>query len=205
MLSGVISSWIPAAWRSILLIRRTFNSWVCPPRIFFAGKAGGQGDISDNLNTATPSCQKVVYDALTISPVCEMYFIAAMCLFWAKQSFCMAYRFRLRRNISEKSWTLAILYRWLAADSLFISMLFLVYILFNAGLLAADILLLIGANCCSTTVSQWGLHVVFDFLQPISSHAREKLASTLTPCCLIENLPPVTLERSNNFDYVSTC
>jgi hypothetical protein len=30
--------------QSILLIRRTYNTWVCPPGIFFADNAGGKGD-----------------------------------------------------------------------------------------------------------------------------------------------------------------
>ena len=47
--------------------------------------------------------------------------------------------------------------------------------------------------------------VVFDCLQPITSRPREKLASTPTPCGMIENMSHATLERSANFECVSSC
>ena len=67
MLSGELSSSLSAGWRSIRLFRRTSNIWVHHPGRSFADKAGGTGDFSDNLNTATPSCWKSHQDALTIS------------------------------------------------------------------------------------------------------------------------------------------
>jgi len=55
MLSGAPSSPLAAGWRSMFLIRRSFNTWFRPPGRSFADKAGGTGDVSDNLNVATPS------------------------------------------------------------------------------------------------------------------------------------------------------
>jgi len=48
MLSAALSSSHTAGWRSILCIRRTFYSWLLPPRRFVAETAGGTGDLSDN-------------------------------------------------------------------------------------------------------------------------------------------------------------
>jgi hypothetical protein len=58
MLSDELSSSLSVGWRSILLIQRTFNSSVRPPGRYFADKAGGTGDLSDNLNAAGPSWWK---------------------------------------------------------------------------------------------------------------------------------------------------
>jgi len=55
MLSGVQISSVLTGWWLILRIRRTFKIWVRPPGRFFADKGGGKGDLSDNLNAATPS------------------------------------------------------------------------------------------------------------------------------------------------------
>jgi hypothetical protein len=47
--------------------------------------------------------------------------------------------------------------------------------------------------------------VVLDCLQPITSRAREKLASTRTPCGMMENMSQGTLERSAYSEYGSSC
>jgi len=90
MLSGALSSSLLTGWCLILRTQRTFKIWVCPPGRSFANKAGGKGDLSDNLNAAAPSCCKSDQDALTISSVSEMYPTAVICLFWARNSFCVA-------------------------------------------------------------------------------------------------------------------
>ena len=58
MLSGTLLTSVSTEWWFILLIPRIFNIWVRPPGRFFADKAGGKGDLSDNLNAAAPSCYK---------------------------------------------------------------------------------------------------------------------------------------------------
>jgi len=83
MLSSELSSSLLAGWWSICLIWRTFNTWVRPSGRYFADKAGGTGDFSDNLNSAAPSCSKFHQNALMISSVSEMYPPAVICLFWA--------------------------------------------------------------------------------------------------------------------------
>jgi len=58
MLSGSLSSSLSPGWWLILRIWRTFKIWVLFPGRSFADKAGGKGDLSDNLNAAAPSCWK---------------------------------------------------------------------------------------------------------------------------------------------------
>ena len=53
MLSGSLFPSQFAGWRSILQIRWTFNTWVSPPGRFFADKASGKRNLSNNLNAAT--------------------------------------------------------------------------------------------------------------------------------------------------------
>jgi len=132
-LSGALSSSPSAGCRSICLIRRTFNIWGCPPKRSFADKAGGWGDLSDNLNAAAQSCWKFVQDALTISSVSEMYLTAVIYLFWARDSFLVAQRFWLPCHISKKLWTLAILCNFLSSASFFSSMLFSALVVSNTG------------------------------------------------------------------------
>jgi len=56
MVSVARSSSISTGWWEILQILRTFNICVCSPGRSFADKGGGNGDLSDNLNSAAPSC-----------------------------------------------------------------------------------------------------------------------------------------------------
>jgi len=67
MLSCVLSLSLSTGWRLIIQIRQTFSIWVHPPGRSFASKAGGKGNLSDNLNAAAPSCWKSDQDVLTIS------------------------------------------------------------------------------------------------------------------------------------------
>ena len=133
MLSGAPSSTLYAGWRSICLIGRTFNTWVCPPGRCFADYAGGKGDFSDNLNAAAPSCWKFQQDALTIYPVPEMYPMAVIYLFSVKDSFCVASRFWLPCHISRELWTLAILCIFICSASCFISKSVSEFVVSNAG------------------------------------------------------------------------
>lgn len=55
VVSGTLWLSVSAGCQSILLIRRTFNTWVCPQGTLFAQNAGATGDLSDNLYTAVRS------------------------------------------------------------------------------------------------------------------------------------------------------
>jgi len=186
-------------------MQQTFITWVCTAGRPFADKAGGKGNLSDNLNAAAPSCWKFDQDGLTISSLSEMYPMAVIWLFWAWDSFWVACRCWLPSHIPNKSWTLAILCNFLSSTSLWISMLFSVSVVSNAGLLPAYIPLLPQANCFNTTFLRRVSHVVFDYLQPIMSCPREKLARALTPSGMIETISHATLERSVYFECISSC
>jgi len=205
MLSGELSSSLSPGWRSIVLIRRTFNICVRPPGWSFADKAGGTGDSSDNLNAAAPYCWKFDQDALTISSVSEIHLTADICLFQARDSFCVARRFWLPCHISKKSWTLAIRCNFFSSAALFMSMSLSVLFESNTGSSPPSNLLLDRANCLTTTFSQRVSPVVFDCLHPITSRPREKLASTQTPWGMMENISRATLDRLAYFECVSLC
>jgi len=204
MLSSAKFSSLSPGWRSIHLIWRTFNSCIRPPGRSFADNAGGKGDCSDNLNAAIPWWWKFDQDALTISAVTEMYPMAHICLFWPRDSFCVARKFWLCCHISKMSWTLPILCNVLCCASLFMSKLLSVFVVSNTGSSPANNPVLAEENCLITTVLWWVLSVVVDCLQPITSRRREKLASSLIPCAMIENMLHVTLERSAQFECVSS-
>ena len=182
MLFGALTSSLSTGWWSILLIWRTLNISVRPPGRFFADTAGGKGDVSDNVNAATPSGWKSVQDASTISSVSEMYHTAIISLFWGRDSFCVARRFWLPCHISKQSWTLAILCNFLSSASCFISESISVCVVSNAGSSPANNPLLAWENCLTTPFSRRVSPVGLDCLQPITSRPREELASTLTPC-----------------------
>ena len=153
MLSGALSSSLSNGWQLIYQFRQTFNTLVCPPGRFFVDIAGGKGDLSDNLNAAAPSCCKFDEDALMISLVSEMYSTAVICLFEARDFFCVAHRFWLPCHISKKSWTLAILCHFLSSTSFFNSKSFSVSAVSNAAQLSTNILLWAWSNCLTTTFS----------------------------------------------------
>jgi len=205
MLSGTLTSSLSTGWQLILRFRRTFTIWVLPPGRSFVDNAAGKGDLSDNLNAAAPSCWTSDQDALTISSVTEMYPTAVICLIWARDSFCVAHRFWLPCHISKMSWTLAIQCNFLSSASFIISESFSVFVVSNSGSVPAKIPLLAEANCLTTTFPPRVSPVVFDCLQPITSRPREKLASTLTPCGMREDMSQATLERSAYFERVSSC
>jgi hypothetical protein len=64
---------------NVLNVRR-FNTCIRPPETSFADKAGGNGDLSDNLNGATPASWKYDRDALMCSLVWKMCPTAVICL-----------------------------------------------------------------------------------------------------------------------------
>jgi len=101
--------------------------------------------------------------------------------------------------------TLAILCNVLSSVSLFISESFSVFIISNAGSSLANIPLFAWRNCLITTFSQRFLPVVFDCLQRITSFPRETLASTPTPCGMIEDMSCATIERSVYCECISSC
>jgi hypothetical protein len=55
-LSGTLSSSCSAEGQSTICIWQILNTWVRSPGRFFADKAGGKGDHSDNANAAAPLC-----------------------------------------------------------------------------------------------------------------------------------------------------
>jgi len=150
-LSGVLSSSLSTEWWLSLRTQGIFKIWVRPPGRFFAAKAGGNGDLSDNLNAAAPSCCKSAQAVLTISSVSEMYPTVVIYLFGARDSFRVAFRISLPCPNSQKSWTLAIPCNFLASASCFISESFSVFVVYNAGSVPAKIPLLAQANFLTTT------------------------------------------------------
>jgi len=137
--------------------------------------------------------------------MCEMYPTGVICVFWDQDSFLVSRRFWLPCHISKKLWTLTILCNFRSSTSFFISESFSVFLVSNSRPLTGKIPLLPWANCLTTTFSRRVLPVVFDYLQPITSRPREKLASTPTPWARIENMSRSTLERSGYFKCVSSC
>jgi len=204
-LSGALSSSLTTGWRLILRIQRTFNIWVRPPGRSFADKAGRKGDLSPNLNGATPSCCKGGRDAFTISSGSKMHSTVVNCMFRAWHSFWVACRFWLPWHISKTSWTLVILCKLLSFASFFISESFAVFGVSNSASAPAKLQLLAGANWVLTTILRTVSPVVFDCLQPITSQPRENLPSTPSPCGMIENISCATLERSAYFECVPSC
>jgi len=99
--SGSLAFSMSAGWWLIRFIRGTFNTWVRHPGRSFADKAVGTGGIFDNLNVAAPSCCKFDQDTLATSSVSEIYPMAVICLFWARYSFCVEYRFWLQWHMSK--------------------------------------------------------------------------------------------------------
>jgi len=205
MLSGEQYSLLSTAWRLTLQIQRTCNIWVHSPGRFFADKGSGKQDLCDNLNAATPSCWMSDQDALMISSVSEMYPTAVICLFWARDFFCVARRFWLPCHISNKSWTLAILCNFFSSTYFIISVLFSVFFISNSGQVPAKIPLLARGNCLTNMFSWMVMPVVFNCLQLTTSRPKEKLTSTMSPCCMIQNMSYATLERSAYFEFVSSC
>jgi len=205
MLSVVQCSSHSSGWPLILRIQQTFNIWVHPPGRSLADKSGGKGDLSDNWNTAAPSCWESDHDALTISSMSKMIPMAVICLFWVRDSFWVARSLWLPCHISKKSWTLAILCNFFPSASFFISMSFSVFIVSNNGSAPAKIPVLVRANCLTTTFSRRVSPAVFDCLQRITSRPTEKLTSTPTPFGMIENMLRATLERLMYMECVSSC
>jgi len=132
MLWVTLSSPILTRWRLILRIQQTFNIWDRPPERSFADKAGGEGDLSDNVSAAAPLWWKSDHDALPMSSVSEMYPMAVICFCWTQDSFWVACRFWLPCHISKTLWTLVVLCNFLSSTSFFISEPLSVFIVSNS-------------------------------------------------------------------------
>jgi len=135
----------------------------------------------------------------------KMYRTAGICLFWARDSFCVAGRLWLICHISKRSCALAIECRCVSSASLSISVSFSVFVVSNAGSSPAKITLLAQAHCHTTTFLWSASPVLFNCLQPITSCTRVKLASTLFPCGMIREMSRATLEWLAYFGWVPSC
>ena len=186
MLSGVVSSSVWTGRWLICLIRRTFDIRVRSPGRSFADNCGGKGDLSDNLNAAAPSCWKSDQDALTISFVSEMYPTAVICMFWAGDYFWLSCKFWLPCHIYQKSWTLAILCNCHSSVCFIIAEWRCVFLILDAGSSPARIPSVAWAHSIGMTVLWMVLPVGFQCLHPRTSRAWEKLASSPTPCGMME-------------------
>jgi len=175
--SGALYSSLSTGWMFMLRIPRTFNISVCPPWRFFADKTAGKGDLSNNLNSAAPSCWESDQDALTIFSVSEIYPSTIISSFWAQNSLDVAYRFWLPCNILNMSWTLAIRSNCHSSGSCCISELFSVLVQFNSAWAPAKIPLLARGNCSIMSFSPTASPVVFDCLQQISSRRRQNCSA----------------------------
>jgi hypothetical protein len=106
MLSGVQYQSLLAGWQSIRLIWQMFDRWGCPPGRSIEVKAGGKGELSDNLNAATQSCTTFDQDAFTISEVSDVYPAPVICLIWAGDTFYIAGRFWVLCHIGKEKFSL---------------------------------------------------------------------------------------------------
>jgi len=194
-----------AGLQLILRIWQTLDTSVRSTGWSFGDIPGGRGDLSDNLNVASPFCQNYDQNALTISSVSEIYHTAVIYLFWARYYCCVVHRFWLPCQISNKFWTLAILCNYLSSASLFISKSFSVFIVSNAVSSPTNIPVLIWAHCLSMSFLWCVWPLVCNCLQPIRSYLRETLAYTLIRCIMIENILHARLERSLHVECVSSC
>jgi len=140
-----------------------------------------------------------------ISSVSEMYPMAVLWMVWGQHSLGVVRRFWLPCHSSKQLWTLAILYNIICSASLFISKSSLVFVKSTPGSSHTNNPLFAWVNCPTMTFSQRVSPVVSDCFQPITSHPRQKLVSTLRPYGMIENMLRDTLERSANFGWVSFC
>jgi len=134
-----------------------------------------------------------------------MYPTAVISLFWMRDSFCGERRVWLPCHISKQSWDLAVLWKFLSSATFFNSESLSVSVVSNTKSSPANDPWLAWANCLITSISPRVSQVNFDCLQPITSRAREALASTPTPCCMIEIISPATFDRSVYFEWVSPC
>jgi hypothetical protein len=142
-------SWIKVDF----LIQWTCKTWVYPPWRLCADTAGSQGSLSNNVNSAAPSCQKTDQDALNVSSVFEMYSATVMCLLWEQDFFWVTCGLWLPCHLSEQLWTLAIRCNYTFSASHIISQSYSAFIVFYAVPSLANIPLLAWTNCLITTFS----------------------------------------------------
>ena len=135
----------------------------------------------------------ILYTAFRVCPVCIHAHSAGISSWVWNDS-------HLKEILHQLSWSPSMQH-----TSSFISESFFVFVLSISSSLPAKIQVLARANCLRTTVSQWVSPVVFDCLQLITSHPREKLASTPTPCGMIEKMSCAPFERSAYCECVSSC
>jgi len=141
--------------------------------MFFAEKAGGKGDLPDNLNAAAPLYWKFGQHAFMISSVSQIYPTAVIWMFWAQDSFCVARRFWLPCHISKHFFALAILRILLPSASELISRAASVFVVSNATSSPAKVLPLGWENCLTMSLLRRVSPVVSDGLQRIISHHQE--------------------------------
>jgi len=95
--------------------------------------------------------------------------------------------------------------QFLSSTTRFSSKSFSVLVVCNAGSWTTNIPLLARANYLTMTFPRSASPVVFHCLQPLMPHTREKLACTLTPCGMIENISRAPVERSAFFARILFC
>jgi len=171
MLPGAQSSSLSAGWQLIVWIWCTFNPWVRPPGRSFADKPAWTGDLSENLDALAPSCWRFAHDDLVICSLSKLYSMAFIFLFWARDSFCVAWRVWLPCHISKKLWSLAILYNCLSSASLLLSKSFLGFVISYSGSSRANIPLLAQANCLKTIYWEWSCRLF------LTDSSRERLTN----------------------------
>jgi len=204
MLSGGLASLHATEWLLLVRIQRTYNMWVRSPWRSFAHKAGGKGDICDHQNAATPLCWKSDQDASMIADVSEIYRTAVISVFSVQDSISVPWRFCPSCDISQKLCTFAILHNLLYFVSIFRSESFSVFIIYDAWLSSEIFALLAPGNWLTTSFLCRLSPAVFDCSLPIPSCHSEKLASSPTPCGLIDNMLHGTLERSEYSQCISS-
>jgi hypothetical protein len=138
MLSSTLSwSLLTRRWSSCV-IQWILNTWVRTPGRSSVDNTDGTSDLSDNWNAATPSWWKFDQVILTISSWSEMYPTAVISLFPVRVSVCIACRVGLPYQISNKSWTLAMMCNFFCCSSLFIFKSLSRFVVSNAGSLLAN-------------------------------------------------------------------
>jgi len=133
-----------------------------------------------------------------ISWVSEMYPTAVSCLFWVLDSVSEACRFWLPWHILRKSLTITTLCNLLPSTTLFFSLSFLVFEVYNVGLLPAKIPILAWATCFKMSFWRRIWPEVVQSLPQKMSRGRNKVANARMPCCTIEDISGTLLETLFN-------
>jgi len=134
-----------------------------------------------------------------------MYSTAAIYLLWLQDSFCEGCRFWLHCHIYNISWTLGIRCNLFCSTSLFVSKPLSVFIVSTGRLSPVNKLLLVRANCLTTTFSRRVSPVVVDCLHLIMFRPTEKQATALTACGMIVNMARAIFQTMMYFVCISSC